>query len=213
MDRQEKTMTGSGDCVCVELVDTFEIATSSECESSTTDGSDASTVSVATSSQEDAINTRSSSDIDHRHTGFNDSHEVATFDTGTNTFAMTSPERSCRGSIAYNDIARKFAKRNIIRNTVEQVSSVEDVNERERDNSSDQQTPSSHPSGSALQAILEMARSCMVSDSDPDFAPPKQSHSHGTIRDGTARNANRHPGDGRWRTYGGARPKEANIIV
>ena len=52
----------------------------------------------------------------------------------------------------------------------------------------------------------------MVSDSDPDFAPPKQSHSHGTIRDGTARNANRHPGDGRWRTYAGARPKEANII-
>ena len=210
--REEETSSVTSNDATSTLGDTFEVATSSECESSTTDGSDASTVSVATASQEDAINTRSSSDIDHRHTGFNDSHEVATFDTGTNTFAMTSPERSCRGINAYNDIARKFAKRNIIRNTVEQVSSVEDVNERERDNSSDQQTPSSHSSGSALQAILEMARSGMVSDSDPDFAPPKQSHSHGTIRDGTARNANRHPGDGRWRTYGGVRPKEANII-
>ena len=152
--REEETSSVTSNDAMSTLGDTLEVATSSECESSTTDGSDASTVSVATASQEDAINTRSSSDIDHRHTGFNDSHEVATFDTGTNTFAMTSPERSCRGINAYNDIARKFAKRNIIRTTVEQVSSVEDVNERERDNSSDQQTPSSHSSGSALQAIF-----------------------------------------------------------
>ena len=71
--REEETSPVTSNDATSTLGDTFEVATSSECESSTTDGSDASTVSVATSSQEDAINTRSSSDIDHRHTGFNDS--------------------------------------------------------------------------------------------------------------------------------------------
>ena len=206
--RDEDTSSVSSNEASSTPGETCEGETSPECESCTTDRFDESTVSVAPYSQEDAVNIRPSDDIDRRPTGFNACHEVATLDAGTNTFPMTSPGSSCRDIHACNDIARKSEKRNIIRNR--QVSSDEDVNDCDSDNCSDQLTPSSHSSGNALQGILEMARSCMASDSETDVAPLQQSHSDRSRHDEASRITHIDPTGGRGRAYVGARLKQTN---